>query len=286
MRLVMLIENTSASEKLFAEHGFSAYIEHAGGKYLIDAGAGGKFLRNAQRLRLEPEEISALCISHNHFDHAGGCEDFLEVNPKAAVFAKAAALPDTYYKLGPIKYPIGAVGRLYEKYSRNFILFKNFQEIAPNFFLMSNEIHDADYACQDKRLYRIRNENGVQKLQRDDYSHECFAVIFPEENKKKGCVIVSPCSHCGIVNIIQTVRKTWRDVPVLAVVAGFHTMGKSVKTLGCSEDYLNKTASELRSMGIGTVYTCHCTGIKAYNEMKRVLGDQLQYLQTGEEISF
>ena len=39
MRIVALIENTSAAEKLKAEHGLCLYVEKHGNKYLIDTGA-------------------------------------------------------------------------------------------------------------------------------------------------------------------------------------------------------------------------------------------------------
>ncbi|MCR5283552.1 MAG: hypothetical protein K6E18_09295 [Lachnospiraceae bacterium] len=32
-------------------------------------------------------------------------------------------------------------------------------------------------------------------------------------------------------------------------------------------------------------YTCHCTGIPAYDEMKRIMGDQLAYVHAGMRIS-
>ena len=287
MRLVMLTENTSASEKLRAEHGFSAYVEHLGGKYLIDTGAGDCFVHNARRLGIDISDVSALCVSHNHDDHTGGIESFLRINKKAAVFAKKAALAETFSKIAFLYFPIGKIKHLSEKHGSRFVLFNNFQEIAPNFFLVSNEVFDKDFYCKSKNLYRsYSQEDGKSGIFRDDYSHECFAVIFPQEDKKRGCVIVSPCSHNGIVNIIKTVQNTWPDSPVLSIVGGFHFMGSSAKKLGCSEEYIGKVAAEIRRLGVGQVFTCHCTGINGYKALKTILGDQIQYLQTGEEISY
>ena len=31
-------------------------------------------------------------------------------------------------------------------------------------------------------------------------------------------------------------------------------------------------------------YTCHCTGMPAYEEMKKVMRDRLKYVHTGDEV--
>lgn len=282
MRIVALIENTSAAEKLKAEHGLCLYIENAGEKYLIDTGASDKFIANAKKMRIPVEEVSKVLISHNHYDHTGGIEAFLKINPDAEIYAKKAADNDFYIKQSFLRVPIGQISYLREEHSDNFVFYNRFQEIDSGVFAMSNEYPDYSMYCEDKRLYM---RSGGQVI-RDDFSHEVFFVFFPDKRRDKGCVVISSCSHCGIVNVLRTVNMRFPDVPILSVIGGFHLMGSSTKKLCCSIDYLDKTINELKAIETGTIYTCHCTGLTGYGILKSKLGDRIQYLQTGEELEF
>jgi 7,8-dihydropterin-6-yl-methyl-4-(beta-D-ribofuranosyl)aminobenzene 5'-phosphate synthase len=95
-------------------------------------------------------------------------------------------------------------------------------------------------------------------------------------------VVISSCSHCGIVNILETVKLTWHDTPILGVIGGFHLQDIP----GADEAFLKRTAEELSRLSDGCVYTCHCTGEKAYERLKFHMEDQIQTLKTGEELSF
>ena len=75
MRIVTLIENTSASDKLKVEHGISLYVENAGVRYLIDTGADDKIVYNAKRLGIDLKSVSAVMISHNNYAHTGGLDE-------------------------------------------------------------------------------------------------------------------------------------------------------------------------------------------------------------------
>ena len=33
-------------------------------------------------------------------------------------------------------------------------------------------------------------------------------------------------------------------------------------------------------------YTCHCTGVPAFEEMKKIMGNQLEYVRSGDELNF
>lgn len=282
MRVVALIENTSASEKLGVEHGLSLYVENSGERYLIDTGASDKFITNAQRMRISLEDIDKLLISHNHYDHTGGIEALLKINPDIKIYTKKDSINECYVKYGPVKASISQLGYLYEENRKNFILYNSFQEIGDGFFAMSNEHFDYTMYCEDKRLYA--KYGG--KIEKDDFRHESFFVIFPDGNRNKGCVVISACSHSGIVNILKTVRLRFPDAPIISVIGGFHIMGSSTRKLCCSQDYLDKTVNELMMIETGAMYTCHCTGLAGYSAMKARMGDKLQYLQTGEELEF
>ena len=95
---------------------------------------------------------------------------------------------------------------------------------------------------------------------------------------------VLPKKKTCIANIVRTAQKLW-DAPVLSVVGCFGYCNASGKQI-CTQGYIAKCAEELSALRTGSIYTCHNTGRKGYDIMKDILGDRLQYLRAGEELSF
>jgi 7,8-dihydropterin-6-yl-methyl-4-(beta-D-ribofuranosyl)aminobenzene 5'-phosphate synthase len=65
------------------------------------------------------------------------------------------------------------------------------------------------------------------------------------------------------------------------VIGGFHLSSRS----GRDEDpeIIERIGKYL--MGTKTkFYTCHCTGIEAYERLKTAMGDNMDYLSTGSKI--
>ena len=282
MRLVMLIENTAVSQKLLVEHGMSVFIENSGSYSLFGTGAGSKLINNAKRMKLPVEQVSAAVIPHNHYAYTGGLDSLWHVSPDMRVFALRAADCQPVKKKGPFTVPVGELSDKIRKHRERFVLFESFQQINEGFFLMRDESCEKEFYVTDKnQKVKIGDE-----FETDDMSQECFGVLFPSQNRKKGCVIIGGCAHCGLPNMIKTVRKNWGDIPVLAILTGLHFMGSSTKKLGVDSEFMSRTAEEIRSLNVGAVYTCHCTGLKGYEELKTFMGNQLEYLQTGEELNF
>ncbi len=282
MRIVALIENTSASDKLKTEHGISLYVENAGIRYLIDTGASEKLAHNAKRLGIDLSGIAAVMISHNLDAHTGGLDEVLKQNRNAMIYAKQACRNELYIRQSFLRTRMSRLSYVYEEHPDRFIFYNNFQQIDTGFFAMSNEHPDTSFYCEDRELFMKKDG----KLVRDDFSHEAFYVLFPDNDRSAGMVVISPCSLCGITNVVKTAMKRFPRVPVLSVIGGFHLMGAPTKKLVCSADHLEKTINEIITTETGTVYTFHCTGPAAYELMKQRLGDRLQYLHAGEELVF
>jgi len=282
MRLLTLIENTAASEKLYTEHGLSFYIEHRGKSILFDTGASGCFAKNAVRMLIDLRKLDAAAISHNHTDHIGGIDTLLGYQPNLKIFAKRAVLGSFYKKTGVFKVPISRDKEYFEKRADNFVLFNSFQQITDGVFLMSSEVFDDCFT--DKSLLMKTDKHGKEKFVHDDYTHETFMVIFPTCKTEDGYVIISSCSHAGVVNILNTARRTWEGAPVLSFVGGIHLTAKSGKKLICPLEEIDRIAGQIKEMDIGPIYVNHCTGQRGYERLKINLGDQIQYLSAGEEI--
>ena len=111
-------------------------------------------------------------------------------------------------------------------------------------------------------------------------------MIFPREEKEQGLVLIGGCFHCGAVNMLETVKRRWYGVPILAVIGGFHFSGGNPKTLNCPAELITAQAKELKYSGAEKIYACHCTGFKGFDVMDEVLGDRILYLGGGEALEF
>lgn len=81
------MENTQEPNlSLIVKHGLSIYIETEKQKLLFDTGPDDSFLYNARDVGVDLKKVDTLVISHAHYDHGGGLEEFLKLNDHARVF--------------------------------------------------------------------------------------------------------------------------------------------------------------------------------------------------------
>lgn len=84
----IIYDNTSQQDNLAADWGFACLVEAHGRRLLFDTGAKGDvLLTNMKMLHIDPTTIAEVFISHDHWDHTGGLEAFMEANPSAKVWA-------------------------------------------------------------------------------------------------------------------------------------------------------------------------------------------------------
>ena len=81
MKITVIYDNTAFRKDLQADWGFSALVEIKGRKILFDTGADGDILlSNMEKLKINPQDIEDVFISHLHWDHTGGLSSFLRLN--------------------------------------------------------------------------------------------------------------------------------------------------------------------------------------------------------------
>jgi 7,8-dihydropterin-6-yl-methyl-4-(beta-D-ribofuranosyl)aminobenzene 5'-phosphate synthase len=85
--ITILYDNNEYDERLETAWGFSCLVEGLEKTILFDTGGDGALLlRNMHRLRIDPQDVDAVVISHAHGDHVGGLAGFLEENPAVTVY--------------------------------------------------------------------------------------------------------------------------------------------------------------------------------------------------------
>lgn len=82
LKITILFDNYAYLPEFPTLWGFSALVESPRHTLLFDTGSNGRvLLQNMQRLDKDPRSIDTLFISHPHWDHIGGLDSVLEVNP-------------------------------------------------------------------------------------------------------------------------------------------------------------------------------------------------------------
>lgn len=95
MKLTTVYDNEvypeASATGLTSEWGFSCLIELSGERILFDTGGDGSILlRNMEILGIDPEDLTTIMISHEHWDHTGGLSDLLGMNRDAEIYLLAS----------------------------------------------------------------------------------------------------------------------------------------------------------------------------------------------------
>ena len=249
MKLVTLMENTTACDNLRCEHGLSLYLETGNHKILFDAGQSSAFAENAEKLGVDLREVDFAVLSHGHYDHGGGLEEFLKINNTAPVYISSHAFEPHYSANGYIGLDLQLQGR------------EQLRSVAEETRLEDGiTLYQLDVVPADTAGLEME-EQGQRKP--DDFRHEQYLLV--EKGGKR--ILISGCYHKGILQIMEAFRP---DI----LVGGFHFMKIT------EEAKLAEAAKKL--LEYDTVYyTGHCTGLTQYAYLKSVMGDQLHYIAAG-----
>lgn len=272
MVIKTLVENNTLSEEYSCEHGLSLYIEVQGYKILFDVGATGLFLENAKKLGISIEEIDLLVISHGHYDHGGGLKKFLEVNKKAKIYLHPLAFEKHYSLRSNNKMEF--IGIDQEIKDNNQIVFTSQEFIINERFQIFSKIDKKEGGqALNNSLYMDVNGEKVK----DSFEHEQNLII-EEEGKS---ILLTGCAHNGIINIVEHFYKLKGYMPDY-IIGGFHLSSRSAKST-VDNNKIEDIAKYLLNTK-AKCYTCHCTGIEAYEKLKDIMKDSIDYIKTSSEI--
>ena len=266
MRIVILMEDTCGNPLCEYEHGLSVYVETEKHKILVDTGASGKTLKNAEKLGIDLSGVDTVVLSHGHYDHSGGILDFRDRNCHAVIYMQRTALGDYYH------------GERYIGVDKRIAGLSGVRLLDGDFRL--DEELSVFTGMTGRRFWPEGNGNlsmqeGGQRVP-DGFCHEQCLVVQGDRN-----LLVSGCAHNGILNILDTYEEKYGGCPD-AVVSGFHMVKKTDYTEQ-ERDTICRTAEELRRTG-AVFYTGHCTGQKAMELMQPIMGGQMVPIRCGTDL--
>lgn len=275
MRIINLVENELGDSGCEAAHGLSFYVETENHKFLFDSSPSEVVIRNARMLGVDLTAVDTVILSHGHYDHSGGILPFVELNPRAKIYMQQNAGGDYYAFDGEDK------GFRYIGIDKKILSLPQVQLLKGD-----TKIDDElQVFTVDQRAYplpstnkRLRNLFDGQYIQ-DEFHHEQNLLLTADGKK----ILFCGCAHNGILNVIETLERKFSNamLPNL-VIGGFHLM-KRTEFSEADTAEVTEIANRLKSYKAHFA-TCHCTGIPVYTLMKEIMGDQLTYVRSGDEV--
>jgi len=280
MRVITLVEDSLSEEQkntgLNTEHGLSFFIETEKQSFLFDVGMSDLYRKNAEKMGIDVTKAEFLVLSHGHYDHGGGLNDFFEnTKEDVPVYLRREGFGDYFsHRKTGLKY-IGLEQELKEKYRERLVYTEDLYRINDEVSIFSvnrdSESYKDNLPAANTVLKKL---SGDGEYAGDDFLHEQNLVV--ESNGK--LILMSACSHCGIVNILEQFESIYGRRPDV-VIGGLHLTNP--QTFECEpEDRLDRL-SEYFLQGNARYYIGHCTGDVAFLYLKRKLGERIEKLSTG-----
>jgi 7,8-dihydropterin-6-yl-methyl-4-(beta-D-ribofuranosyl)aminobenzene 5'-phosphate synthase len=202
MDITILYDNSKAMPELEKGWGFSALVENV----LFDTGDDfDKLIYNIKELKIDPQKINYIVLSHKHNDHTGGA------------FQMAGLLDSlkAIYICGDFSYEMKA--RLRQS-GAELIVADTAVEIVPGIYTSGQFI-------------------GSHR----DYELNEHCLVLHDGNQ---IGIVTGCAHPGIDEMVETCRRRFNAEKIAFVAGGFHTNYLSADQLKALAIELKKTGVE------------------------------------------
>jgi 7,8-dihydropterin-6-yl-methyl-4-(beta-D-ribofuranosyl)aminobenzene 5'-phosphate synthase len=271
-----LYHDWSERDQLIAEHGYSLLltIQHNGHteSILYDAGLGRRTVcHNLDMLGLNVRDVRTVVLSHGHADHHGGLEGLFD---RVGRRGMPLVLHPDAWRERRVVFPTGVEIRMPPP-SRNDLDREGWEiveERGPsllleNKVLVTGQVERVTDFEKGVPLQHVKTDHGWEP---DTWIWDDQAVVC--HVKGKGLVVLSSCSHAGVINVLRHAQRLTGVEAVYAFVGGLHLTG------GLFEPIIPRTISELAAIAPQVIVPGHCTGWKATHELSRQLPDA--YLQT------
>lgn len=279
-----LLEDSEIAKRLccsspkapMAEPGLSLLVKIYKGEeshtILMDTGISGKCLQHNINLlsnskstvTADFQDVESVVISHGHSDHFNGLPTVLNILQK---------------KIPVIVHPFASVKRRFKHDSGTYNPMISFDEaslqklgavvekrtqastIASGFVLVSGQIERTN----DFEKGSLSLEARVGDKWETDAFHDDQAIAI--HVKDKGLVVLSGCSHAGIINTVNYIKKVTGIERIHGVMGGFHLPGPDMSIA-------RSTVAQMKQFDLDYIVPMHCTGWNAIHLFSSEMQDQ------------
>lgn len=266
MRITLVVDNL-VRNGFQQEHGLSILVESGKEAVLFDTGQTGRVLRdNLERLSVNPDSISAIVLSHGHYDHTGGLRQAMGLALNAKCYAHPFCFNAKYAKAnGELRY-IGIPSN--STISKKFVVYNKTPVGILHGVVLSGEIPIIKPVDCTQGRFVVENDSGLLP---DDFVEEQCLIV----RGNSGLAVLLGCAHRGVENNILTAMQIAGTEHIKLVVGGLH-LGHA------NEERLNGVSDFLTVADIETIACCHCTGDQAIRYLENRLQSRIIQAQAGD----
>jgi 7,8-dihydropterin-6-yl-methyl-4-(beta-D-ribofuranosyl)aminobenzene 5'-phosphate synthase len=251
-------------------------------------------VHNADIFGIDFNQIDGIILSHGHFDHFTGLVNILKrisARQRPTAHIDFFAHPDAFLRRWEI-YPDGKRAKMpflderqlkqlgVKIYKNTGITFLP-NEYSPLLLITGQIPRKTSFEKGFPFQYAENtHEDHKKNLTPDPLVKDDQAIVINVKNK--GIVILTGCSHAGVINTINYAKKITGVDKIYALIGGFHLPADG----GIYEETIESTLEELQKADPEYIVPCHCTGWKATNKIIDLMPEKFIQSSVGTTFTF